>query len=164
MTPVTCRYCGLPFKVHRVTPAAEHFCCTGCAMLAHVPVDAEGRFPVNAHLISALIAGFLYFNELLFWALATLLSRDAAQVALAARFGWLAAIAAFLVWLTVLIIQLREKTGRTGDLFVAIFALVLHGAAFSLLPPSAACMAAANAGLILWSIRGLFRPKKNRSV
>jgi hypothetical protein len=160
MTPVACRYCGLPFKVSRVEPGRDYFCCTGCAMLARVPVDPQGQFPVNSHLISALVTGFLYFNQLLFWLLSILLARDAAQSELAQRFGWLAAAAAFVVWAAVLIVQLREKSARAGDFVVAALALAVHGLAFRVLPPSAVCMAAANAVLLLWSVRGLLRRKR----
>ena len=30
MSSVTCRYCGLPFRVTRVVPGKDYFCCTGC--------------------------------------------------------------------------------------------------------------------------------------
>lgn len=159
MTPVACRYCGLPFKVRRVEPGRDYFCCTGCAMLARVPVDAQGQFPVNAQLISALVTGFLYFNQLLFWLLGVLLARDEAQAALATRFLWLAAAAAFVVWVAVLMVQLREKSARAGDFIVATLALAAHGVAFRALPPSAVCMAVANALLLLWGVRGLLRKK-----
>lgn len=160
MTPVACRYCGLPFKVGRVQPGRDYFCCTGCAMLARVPVDSQGRFPVNGHLIPALVTGFLYFNQLLFWLLGVLLARDEAHAVLAARFGWLAAGAAFVVWSAVLFVQLREKSARAGDFVVAALALAAHGLAFRVVPPSAMCMAGANAVLLLWSVRGLLRPKR----
>lgn len=129
-------------------------------MLARVPVDPQGQFPVNGHLISALVTGFFYFNQLLFWLLGLLIARDEAQVSLATRFGWLAAGTAFVVWTAVLVVQLREKSARTGDFIVAGIVLAVHGAAFRVLPPSAACMAGANALLLLWSMRGLLRRKR----
>ncbi|ATC62976.1 hypothetical protein CMV30_02790 [Nibricoccus aquaticus] len=160
MTPVACRYCGLPFKVTRVEPGRDYFCCTGCAMLARVPVDAQGQFPVNAQLISVLVTGFLYFNQLLFWLLSVLLAREDAQAALAVRFGWLAAGAALVVWAAVLLVQLREKSARAGDFVGAALVLAMHGVAFRVQPPSAVCMAGANALLLLWSVRGLLRRKR----
>jgi len=159
MTPVACRYCGLPFKVRRVEPGQEYFCCTGCAMLARVPVDPQGQFPVNAHLISALVVAFLYFNQLLFWLLGAVLARDETQTVLAQRFGWLAAIMAVVVWIAVVIVQRREKAARGGDVIVAGLALGVHGIAFHVLPPAAAYMAGANAFLLVWSSRGLLRRK-----
>jgi hypothetical protein len=160
MTPVACRYCGLPFKVRRVEPGQEYFCCTGCAMLARVPVDSQGQFPVNAHLISALVIAFLFFNQLLFWLLGAVLGRDGTQTVLAQRFGWLAAAMALVVWLTVLVVQRREKAARAGDLVVAGLTLGVHGIAFHVLPPVAAYMAGANAFLLVWSSRGLLWRKR----
>ena len=163
MTPVACRYCGLPFKVHRVHPGREYFCCTGCATLARVPVDAQGEFPVNGHLVSALVVGFLYFNQLLFWSLAALLARDDSQLALAARFHWLMAGAALVVWLALMIIPLREKTARTPDFLMAAAALAAHGfALLSSRPPSGLWLAVANAAWLLWSLRGVLRLKLQR--
>ena len=160
MTPVACRYCGLPFKVRRVEPKKDYFCCTGCAMLARVPVDAQGQFPVNAQLISTLVVGFLYFNQLLFWLLSVLLARDEAQAVLANRFEWLAAGAALVVWLSVQLVQLREKSARAGDMVVAVVVLGVYGFACRSLPPSAATMAVANAVLLLWSVRGVLRARR----
>jgi hypothetical protein len=162
MTPVACRYCGLPFKVRRVEAGRDYFCCTGCAMLARVPVDAQGQFPVNSHLVFALLTGFFYFNQLLFWILATLLSRDADGTVLALRFGWLAAGTALVVWGTVLLVQLRERTARAPDFVVAALVLTTHAIAFRITPPSAPCMAAANAVLLGWSLRGLLRRRQMR--
>jgi hypothetical protein len=161
MTPVACRYCGLPFKVHRVEPGRDYFCCTGCAMLARVPVDADGQFPVNAHLVSALVVGFLYFNQLLFWLLGLLSDRDAAHAAVATRLHWMAAAAALAVWAGVFWLQRRERSGRAADGIVVILVLGVHALAFRTLPPSAACMAGANAALLLWSARGVLRAKRS---
>ena len=159
MTPVDCRYCGLPFKVKRVEPGREYFCCTGCAMLARVPVDAQGQFPVNSHLVSALATGFLYFNQLLFWGLAVLLAKEETGRVLAERFGWLSAGTALVVWLVVLAVQLRERTARVPDFIVLALVLGAHGLAFRVDPPSSLCTALANALLLLWSSRGLLRRK-----
>lgn len=159
MTPVACRYCGLPFKVRRVEEGRDYFCCTGCAMLARVPVDAQGQFPVNAHLIAALVTGFLYFNQLLFWGLASLLAGDTSQRVLAERFGWLSAGTALAVWLVVLSLQIRERTARTSDFVMLALVLGAHALAFRAWPPSALCMAMSNAAVLLWSSRGLLKRK-----
>lgn len=157
MERTTCRYCGLPFKVRRVEPGRDYFCCTGCAMLARVPVDAKGQFPVNAQLVSALALGFLFFNELLCWLLGVLLMARADGAA-AARFLWIAAALALVTWAGVLIIQLRERAARAADVAALALALGAHGwAAGRGLPPSAWMMAAANAVLIGWSMRGVWR-------
>jgi hypothetical protein len=157
MTRTDCRYCGLPFKVRRVEPGRDYFCCTGCAILARVPVDSQGQFPVNQHLVAALVTGFLYFNQLLFWLLAVLLARDAAAVAQAGRFVWLSAVAAGVVWLTILVVQWRERAARATDFFVATVVLALHVTAVILGPPSLVCMALGNAVFLLWSLRGVLR-------
>ena len=160
MSPVACRYCGLPFKVRRVEPGRDYFCCTGCAMLARVPVDQSGQFPVNAQLISMLAVGFLYFNQLLFWLLGVLLARDAAQVETAVRFGWLAAAAALAVWLATIVIQWRERTARRADHVGAALVLIVHVAACRETPPAAWLMAAANGGWLIFQARGLLQRKR----
>jgi hypothetical protein len=161
MTRVACLYCGLPFKVRRVEPDHEYFCCTGCAMLARVPVDPQGHFPVNAHLISVLAVSFLYFNQLLFWLLSAVLGHDTAQALLAQRFGGLTAAMAFVVWLAVVIVQRSERSVRAGDLVVAAVALAAHGVSLRVFSHTAPCwMAATNALLLLWSSRGLLRLKR----
>lgn len=160
MERTTCRYCGLPFKVRRMEPGRDYFCCTGCAMLARVPVDEEGRFPVNAQLVSALALGFLFFNELLCWLLGVLL-RARGDMAAAERFLWIAALLALVTWGGVLAIQLRERAARAADAAALALALGAHGwAAWRGLPPPAWMMAAANAALIVWSMRGVGRRKK----
>jgi hypothetical protein len=163
MTTTECRYCRLPFKVRRVEAGRDYFCCTGCAMLARVPVDAQGQFPVNSHLIFALVTGFLYFNQLLFLLLAELLSRDATSVAQAARFGWLSAGTAAVVWIMVMFVQLCEQTARATDFVVATLVLLMHAGAVYLTPFPTAFMAVANALLLVCSLRGLLR-RRSKSV
>lgn len=160
MNPVTCGYCGLPFKVRRVEPQREYYCCTGCAMLARVPVDQNGQFPVTAQLISMLAVGFLYFNQLLFWLLGVLLGRDLAQLDTVTRFGWLASAAALTVWLTVVAIQWRERTARRADWVVAAAVLAVHIAAWRERPPVAWMMAAANGAWLIYQARGLLKRKR----
>jgi hypothetical protein len=161
MTTTGCRYCGLPFKVRRVEPGQDYFCCTGCAILARVPVDADGQFPVNRHLVGALVTGFLYFNQLLFWLLAILLARDEGGALQAGRFAWLSAGAGGVVWLTILIVQLRERAARASDFVVAALVLASHALAASVEQPSLTCMAAANALFLLWSLRGVLRRRRD---
>ncbi|MDR0352481.1 MAG: hypothetical protein LBI02_03705 [Opitutaceae bacterium] len=152
-----CRYCGQPFKARRVEPGRDYFCCTGCALLARVPVDAKGQFPVNAQLVSALALGFLFFNELLCWLSGVLLTARTDGAA-AARFLWIAAALALVTWAGVGIIQLRERAARAADVAALALALGAHGwAALREQPPAAWLMAAANAGLIGWSLRGIWR-------
>ncbi|WP_152032767.1 hypothetical protein [Ereboglobus luteus] len=170
MQNVTCSRCGTPFKTvasaANETPPATHFCCAGCALLARVPVDEKGQFPVNAHLISALVTGFLYFNQLLFWLL-TLLLEHQEKIARASQFCRAGAVAALAVWCAVAYIQWREQAARRADYCVSAIALGIHawmiaGAIISGATPRAWPMAAANALLILWNARGVFRGKKSR--
>lgn len=156
MARVSCHYCGLPVNVRREETGRDYFCCTGCAMASRVPVDDKGQFPVNAHLVSALGAGFLFFNELLFWLVAELLVREG-RMALAVRFFWLAGGAALAVWLALVVLQWKERTARAADYLFMMFGLVVFGLALRRLPPMALEVAAANLVLIGWSFRGLLR-------
>jgi len=159
MTRVSCHYCGLPFKVRRVEEGRDYFCCTGCAMLSRVPVDEKGQFPVNAHLVSALMTGFLFFNELLFWLVAVLLVRES-KMALAVRFFWLSGGTALVVWLALAILHWKERAARAVDVIFMALGLVVLAVAFRRQPPWPLELAVANAVLIVWSFRGLLRKRK----
>ena len=161
MARVSCHYCGLPFNVRREESGRDYFCCTGCAMLSRVPIDEKGQFPVNAHLVSALVAGFLFFNELLFWLVAVLLVREG-RMALAVRFFWLSGGAAFAVWSSLVFLHLKERAGRAMDLVFMTLGLVVFGLASRRLPPLPLELAVANVVLIAWSFRGLFRKRNER--
>jgi len=156
MQPVTCRYCGLPFRVRRVEPGRDYFCCTGCAMLSRVTTDGQGQFPVNAHLVTALVAGFSFFNEVLLWLVAELLVRES-RMALAVRFFWLAGGAALAVWLALAVLQWKGKATRAADYVVMALGLAVFAVALRRMPPIPLEMAAANVGLVAWSFRGLLR-------
>jgi hypothetical protein len=158
MARVSCHYCGLPFQVKRVVPDRDYFCCTGCAITSRLPIDDKGQFPVNAHLVSALVAGFLFFNELLFWLVAVLLVRES-RMALAVRFFWLAGGAALAVWIALAILQWKEKAARAVDVVVTALGLVALAAAFLRSPPWPLPMAISNGVLIAWCFRGLLRKR-----
>lgn len=173
MQTVTCAYCGLPFKTRGNAPARTgqpHFCCTGCAMLARVPVDEKGQFPVNAQLVSMLATGFLYFNQLLFWLLAVLLAMQD-KAGASARFYWLAAGGALAVWAAIAFLQWRERAARAADVVALAIALAAHawvisgallaGAGTTALP-RAWPAAIANAALIAWTMRGIRRGRKKQ--
>jgi hypothetical protein len=158
MARVSCHYCGLPFQVKRVVPDRDYFCCTGCAITSRLPIDEKGQFPVNAHLVSALVAGFLFFNELLFWLVAVLLVRES-RMMLAERFFWLAGGAALAVWIALAVLQWREKAARVADFAVMALGLIVLLVTFRRLPPWPLPMAITNFGLIVWSVRGLLRKR-----
>lgn len=156
MTSVTCAYCGLPFKVTRVVPGRPSYCCTGCAVASRVPVDSKGDFPVNAALVSAVATGFVFFNQLLFWALAVLLMREG-KVDAAANSALVSVVAGAITWLVLTISLFRNAVGRWQDtvVVVACLALGVIGARWG----SLGCAAAANALLLAWSLRGLLKQK-----
>lgn len=159
MTSVTCAYCGLPFKVRRVAPGRPVYCCTGCAVASRVPVDAKGNFPVNAALVSALGTGFVYFNQLLFWGLATLLAGEGRVDAAATcvLVSWGAGVATWLALATGLL-KSGPLRGADGLLLAGSLALIVTGWWFG----SPACGAGANGLLLGWSVRGLLKQKTRR--
>ena len=157
--PRVCRWCGNASAATRGTAPDDTFCCTGCALRARIPVDADGQFPVNGQLVSVLVTGFLYFNELLFWALATLGAEKLGE-GVSQRMSWVAAGAALSVWLAVWIIQRREKCGGPRDAVVSGLVLGVHLVSLFFSERSGLCMAVANAGLLLWSARGLLSKKR----
>lgn len=181
MLKVTCSYCGLPFKAsvrgnaseapgatiapgQRAPRAQAYYCCTGCAMLARVPVDDKGQFPVNAHLVSMLATAFLFFNQLLFWLLATLVMRQY-KPALAGRFLVISAAVAIVVWGAVAFVQWRGKSARASDIAMLALALGVHGWMImqTWAVSGSPChwpMALANAALIAWSFRGVWRKRR----
>jgi hypothetical protein len=158
---VTCRYCGLPFRVSRVEPGRDYFCCTGCAVLGRVPVDASGNFPVNAHLVSALSVGFLYFNQLLCWGVAVLLARQG-RLDLSNRFTWISTAVALLAWAAVVVIQARERVLRGKDIVFGLLTLLQLWVGLTRLPSGLWIMAGGNAIWLIWAFRGLLRKRVSR--
>lgn len=157
--PVACRWCGKPGATSRNADPSETFCCLGCALRARIPVDADGQFPVNGQLVSVLVVGFFYFNQLLFWTLGTFGGAKLGAV-LSARMLWAAAVAALLMWLAVWLIQRREKCASARDAAVSVLVVTVHGVSVFFSDHPGLCMAAANAGLLVWSARGLLTKRK----
>lgn len=157
MSQVHCDHCGQSFRVRRADDSRDHFCCAGCAFRARVPIDAEGNYPVNGALISALVVGFLYFNQLLDWGVAALVTRQG-KAALAQRFAAGGATFAVLVWLGLVWLQLRAGPLRGKDFLVAAVSLALIASSFRSVPLSLGLLASANAVLLIWNFRGIFRP------
>ena len=154
MERVTCQYCGLPFRVRKVAAGEAHFCCTGCAMLSRIPVDAEGQFPVNAHLVAALITGFILFNQLLFWLIAELLVREG-RMAVAVRLFWLSGGAAAALWVSLLLLQRRVKALRGAEAVAMALGLAGLAWAFWRQPPRPLGLAGVSLVLTAWTFRGL---------
>lgn len=161
---VVCEHCGLPFSVMRATPGRAVYCCSGCALAARVPVDANGQFPVNSALIAALSTGFVFFNQILFWLLAVLLARreDAAALSNSGRFVFASLTVGIAVWATLAVFQIKSGARRVLDWIV--LALALGGVVLALARANPAIAAIANGLLAAWSLRGLARkkvPRKN---
>lgn len=155
---VTCEHCGLPFSVARVAPGRAVYCCSGCALAARVPVDAQGQFPVNAALVTALGVGFVYFNQVLFWLLAVLLARGADGALNAARFAWASLGVGAAVWVALALFQLNAGARRVVDWVVLLAAAALLGCGVANAQPAVA--AAGNALLAAWALRGLARKRR----
>ncbi len=154
---VVCEHCGLPFSVSRVAPGSPVFCCSGCALAARVPVDANGHFPVNAALVAALSAGFGFFNQGLFAVLAMLLGREADGAVNAGRFAWAslatgAALAAALGYL-------QAKVGARRWLDLLVLAACAAMVALGIATKSPGCALVGNGGLIAWALRGVRRKR-----
>jgi hypothetical protein len=159
---VVCEHCGLPFSVSRVVPGRAVFCCSGCALAARVPVDANGHFPVNAALVSALGAGFGFFNQGLFALLAVLLAREVDGAVNAGRFAWASLLTGVVLAVALAFIQARVGARRWVDwsVLAACAALVALGLATK----SPSCALAGNFGLIAWSVRGVGRKRATLSA
>jgi hypothetical protein len=156
---VVCEHCGLPFSVARPDPGRKVYCCSGCALAARVPVDAKGQFPVNAALVTALGVGFVFFNQVLFWLLAVLLSRQASETNAinAGRFILASLATALAVWGAVALFQMQSGARRALDWLLLGATLLGLGWALAMLRPEIAVIA--NLVFGAWALRGLARKK-----
>lgn len=156
---VVCEHCGLPFSVARVAPGKATYCCSGCALAARIPVDANGQFPVNAALVTALGTGFVFFNQALFWMLGLLIARrpDAASALNAGRLVLASLALGALVWLVLAFFQARAGARRVVDWIVLAATLSLLGCGLAGGRPESALVA--NTVLAVWALRGLARKK-----
>ena len=153
---VTCEHCGLPFSVARAAPGRAIYCCSGCALAARVPVDAQGQFPVNGALVAALGVGFVFFNQVLFWLLAVLLARrNADGAATAARLVWASLGVGVAVWTALAWFQIAAGARRVADWVVMAAAAGLLACGLANVHPGVA--AGGNALLAAWASRGLMR-------
>ncbi len=156
MNKVACHYCGLPFKALRVQPGREYFCCSGCAIASRVPVDANGKFPANPTLLTAMAVGFAFFNQLLFWLLTILLAREG-KIPASAKFETVSLTLGMITWLALVVAQWRLGARRWVDAFVVVLTagLLVNGFATG----SPVCAALGNAALVAWSARGFLKKK-----
>jgi len=150
---VQCTYCGLPFRVRAVEPNRAYYCCSGCALAGRLPrPNAGGEFPVTPALIIALCAGFVFFNEVLFWGLGIALAHDqrAAQAALFARVS--AGLGA-LAWVTLVAVVARAPSRRWTDA-LAVTATMAGLVVAVASGRQAGWVLLANGALALWLARG----------
>ena len=153
MPRVQCHYCGLPFNVRRIEAGRAAYCCSGCALASRLPPGGvAGQYPVTPALVAAVVTGFGYFNQVLFWTVALALAQEG-RVETARTFGRLSAGLGVLV-LGGLVAGLgRAAARRWSDALVALAALALLVAALRpALSPGTAV--GANAALALWVARG----------
>ncbi len=158
MSQVQCQYCGLPFKVRRVEAGRAYYCCSGCALASRLPPGGvDGRYPVIPALVVALVVGFVFFNEVLFWTLALEIAREhrpeTAQV-----FARLSAGLGLFVWAALFAGLWRAAVHRWSDVVMALATLVLVVTAVRPgLSPGG--VVGANAALALWVARGWGKQK-----
>lgn len=150
----SCLRCGA--RMTSLVGAGTPYCSCGCAALAWIPVDADGNFPINAHLLRLILVGGLFFNQLLVWSVSAWLIHSE-RLVLAHRMAVADIVLAFAVWLSVLWVQIGESVLRRKDValdFVTLAILaatVLRGG--SMLPT----LAAVNLVLLAWNFRAIFR-------
>ena len=161
MPRIQCSYCGLPFHVRQVEAAHAYFCCSGCALASRLPkAGVSGQYPVTPALVAALVVGFAYFNELLFWTLALALEREQ-RAAPALMFARISAGLGVLVWAALVAGMGRAATRRWSDALLALAtAAVLISAIFPGL--SAGRALGANLALGIWTARGWCKQKTFR--
>lgn len=150
----SCLRCGA--RMTSVAGAAAPYCSCGCAALARIPVDKDGNFPINAHLVRLILVGGLFFNQLLVCSVSAWMIHKE-RLELAHRMSVAGLVLAVAVWFSVLVVQIGEGVLRRKDvaldfLTLAIFvAIVLRGG--SILP----ALAVLNGILLLWNFRTIFR-------
>jgi len=153
MIRIQCSYCGLPFSVRNPETGRSYYCCSGCALASRLPKPGEhGEFPVTPALIVALVAGFAFFNEVLFWTLGISMTHDGHPVP-ALLFGRVSAGLGALVWCILVIAMARAAVHAWTDVVIATATLSgLAAAAASTRP--AGWEVVVNAALGLWLARG----------
>ncbi|HEY9154246.1 MAG TPA: hypothetical protein VIM69_03890 [Opitutaceae bacterium] len=155
MPQCTCEYCGHTFSVLKsVVKGGGEFCNLGCAVRARVPVDGQGNFPVNQHLIATLLVGFLFLNQAMLAGLSAMLSQRG-RVETSLKMAWASFVLGGLVWIGTLLVQRREKVGRGKDFVFAGSALGILLASIWKTEPRVGLALAAAAVLLVWNFRGL---------
>ena len=155
MPQFSCQYCGQSFSIVRSTQEArETYCNLGCALRARVRVDADGNFPVNQHLVAALVTGFLFFNQAL-TAGAALMLVARGRTENSHQLAWVSFAFGVFVWLATLVLQQREKVARGKDYAFGGATLAILLAAIWRNEPRVGLALAATGVLLIWNLRGL---------
>ena len=141
--PSRCRRCG------RASGPPAGFCCAGCAVATLVPRDAEGNFPANAALGSALGIAILGFNQLLLaslvWAMPGTVKR---WVMASLVLGTVTALALFSA-------QWRSGVDRRWE--VGVGALLAFGWVMAFRQSDLVLGLGLTALYFAWAVRGLLR-------
>ncbi|MDX2188051.1 MAG: hypothetical protein SFV32_14040 [Opitutaceae bacterium] len=155
MSRRACAYCGIPVRVPAATPEPV-FCCTGCAIANRIPVDEKGQFPVNRALVAVLVLGFLFFNQILFAALASLAERQG-KASLVELSSWISAGLGIIVCFALGLATRFSGRRSFNEKLPATIAAVGVVWALSFVPPRLAWVAVANGMLLIWNARGVWR-------
>jgi hypothetical protein len=122
-------------------------------------VDAQGNFPVNRHLVGAIVVGFLFVNQAMLAGLSALLAHRG-QAMTSAKTAWVSFGLGVLVWGAMLAEQQVEKVGRGKDFVVAGATLGILLAAIRKTEPRVGLALAATAVLLIWNLRGITRNQR----
>ena len=156
----TCEYCGNTFAMLKPTEKSDGvFCHVGCAVRARVPVDAQGNFPVNQHLVGAVVVGFLFVNQAMLAGLSVLLGHRG-QAMTSAKTAWISFALGMLVWGGMWVVQWLEKVGRGKDFVIAGLTLGILLAAIWKTEPRVGLALAGTTVLLIWNFRGIARSQR----
>jgi heme/copper-type cytochrome/quinol oxidase subunit 4 len=152
MERVPCAHCALPVRVRRVERGAPVYCCPGCALAARLP--RGGDWPLTPELGVACGVVLVFFNQVMLTLLAVLVAGEG-RFETAERLQLVAGVGGVLTWLGLTWALHRVGSRRGWDLTLAgLSGLTLLVGLIGLSPW---CAVAANAGLLLWAGRGVWR-------
>lgn len=114
---------------------------------------------MTPELVTALVAGFAAFNQVLWWMLAGLIEQEG-RVELAVRLSWVSISVGGVAWGVIQWANHRAGARRALDLVVAVgtFLLIATG----VVAHSPACAVVGSLGALAWVARGWFRAAKTK--
>ena len=163
---IPCSFCGLPVRVTSDRPEEPVYCCSGCALVAQIPMDG-GNLPISRQLVVSLVLAFAYFNQFLFWSLAFALRGEGRDL-LAGRFEWITLALGAIVLAGAIAVFFRASFHRWTDWLVLgligllVIIAVISGVRIGLTPAVAWVLATNTLMLILLSRGFLKRLLRNR--